>query len=150
MTIATLCLCVLLQQPQVPMAASAGISESTGGIRADIQSSEGLPVAGVKVRLKHRDGRVWATLTDAKGHFQAGGLPPGEYLIESRLTGFKGEACAIQIKAQAWLLGVPKHPVALRATGAKVLHFQGSPTYEGPPTVIQPQKRPELGKIPMH
>jgi hypothetical protein len=150
MTIATLCLSVLLQQPQAPMAASAAISETTGGIRADIQSSEGLPVAGVQVRLKHRDGRVWATLTDGKGHFQAGGLPPGEYQIESRLAGFKGESRAIQIKAQTWLLGVPKHTVALREPGAKVLYFQGPSTYEAPRTLIQPQKRQELGKIPMH
>ena len=150
MTLATLCLCVLLQPPLVPVAASAAISETTGGIRADIQSSEGLPVAGVQVRLKHRDGRVWATLTDGKGHFQAGGLPPGEYQIEARLAGFKGDSCAIQIKAQTWLLGVPKSSVALRETGAKVLHFQGPSTYEVPLAVIQPQKRPELGKIPMH
>jgi Carboxypeptidase regulatory-like domain len=150
MTVPALCLCLLLQQPHAPLAALTSISETTGGIRADIQSSEGLPVAGVQVRLKHRDGRVWATLTDRKGHFQAGGLPPGEYQIESRLAGFKGESCAIQIKSQAWLLGVPTHPSALRKTGAKVLHFQGPSTYETPKAVIQPQKRPELGKIPMH
>ena len=150
MNVPILCLCMLIQQPPSLMTGPAAISETTGGIRADIQSSEGLPVAGVQVRLKHRDGRVWATLTDGKGHFQVGGLPSGEYQIESRLAGFKGESCAIQIKAQTWLLGVPKHPVTLRETGAKVLHFQGPLTYEVPLAVIQPQKRPELGKIPMH
>ncbi len=150
MTVPALCLCLLLLQPHTPVAALATISETTGGIKADIQSSEGFPVVGVEIRLKHRDGRIWTTLTDPKGHFQAGGLPPGEYLIESRLTGFRGESCSIQIKAQAWLLGVPKGLAAPRKPGTRALHFLGPSTYEVAQVLIQPQKRQELGKIPMH
>jgi hypothetical protein len=93
---------------------------------------------------------VWSVLTDDKGHFQAGGLPPGEYQVESHLAGFKGEICPIQIKAQTWLLGVTKGPLAPRETGAKSLRFHGPATYEAAPGLIQLQKRPELGKIPMH
>lgn len=150
MTIATFCLFLLIQQPQVPLPASTSISETTGGIKAEIQTSDGAPVPGVQVRIKHRDGRVWTALTDDKGHFQVGGLPPGQYQIESRLAGFKGETRPIQIQAQAWLLGVPNSPVALREMGAKSLRFHGLGTYESAPGLIQPQKRPELGKIPMH
>ena len=132
------------------MPAPTTLSETTGGIKATVQSTEGLPVPGVQIRLKHQDGRIWTTLTDDLGRFQAGGLPPGEYHIESRLAGFRGELGSIQIKAQAWLLGVPRPPVVDRVAGVKVLRFHGSAVYEYAPGLITPQKRPVLEKIPMH
>ncbi|MDP1830779.1 MAG: carboxypeptidase-like regulatory domain-containing protein [Geothrix sp.] len=150
MTIPALCLCLLLQQPQAPLPASASLSGTTGGIKAAVQTPGGTPVAGVEVRLRHRDGRVWTTLTNEKGHFQAGGLPPGEYQIESRRAGFRGEVCPIQIKAQAWLLGVPKQAGARREPGTKTLRFHGPAIYESGPGLLLSPKRPERGKIPMH
>jgi len=150
MTFPALCLCLLVQQPQPPLPVSASISPTTGGIKAAIQSSAGVPVEGVQIRLKHRDGRVWGTHTDVAGHFMAGGLPPGEYRIESSLAGFRGESGAIQIRAQAWLLGVQTGPRAYEKPGARALHFLGPATYEVPGAQIRPQQRPELGKIPMH
>jgi len=150
MTFPALCVFLLVLPPQPPLPVSSSVSPTTGGIKANIQSSGGVPVAGVQVRLKHRDGRVWGTLTDGQGRFMAGGLPPGEYWMESSLAGFKGESCAIQIKAQAWLLGVPVGPRAYEKPGLRALHFQGPATYEIPGGLIRPQQRPELGKIPMH
>jgi len=152
MSFPVLCLCLLFPPAQASTPAQAPVSDKLGGIKAGIQTSDGAPVAGVLVRIQGRDGRIWATDTDDQGHFQAGGLPPGEYRIESRLAGFQGETCLIQIRAQAWLLGVPRGLSARPRAGAgtRALRFQGPATYEAVPGLIQPQKRPELGKIPMH
>jgi len=150
MTFPPLCVLLLVLQPQPPLPVSSSLSPTTGGIKAGILSSAGVPVEGVQIRLKHRDGRVWGTHTDGKGHFLAGGLPPGEYRIESSLAGFRGESRAIQIKAQAWLLGVQPGPRAYEKPGLRALRFQGPSTYEVPGGLIRPQQRPELGKIPMH
>jgi hypothetical protein len=150
MTFSAVCLYLLLQQPAASMPAATSISVTTGGIKAEVQTAGGAPVVGAILRLKHRDGRVWTALTDGKGHFLAGGLPPGEYVIESSRAGFKGVACTLQIKAGAWLLGVPDSTISPGEKGTKAMRFHGPSTYEYAPSVIQPQKRPELGRIPMH
>lgn len=150
MNLPLLCLCFLLQPQETLIPAPPTISETTGGMKADMRTPEGAPVAGVQVRFKHRDGRVWVAITDAAGHFQAGGLPQGEYRVESRLAGFKGETGTIQIRAQAWLLGVPRNPLARHEAGVKALRFQGTPTYEFAPSAPLFRTRPDIEKIPTH
>jgi len=150
MNLPILCLWLLIQPQETALIAPASISETTGGIKADIRTAGDRPVAGVQIRLRHRDGRVWITATNDKGHFQAGGLPPGEYLVEPRLAGFKGEAGTVQIKAQAWLLGVPRNPLARHDAEAKVLRIYGPSTYEFTPSAPLFRTRPDIEKIPTH
>jgi hypothetical protein len=149
MPLASLCLYLLVQSPAAPLPVSSTISEATGGIRAEIRSGAQVPMAGVLILLKGREGGSWITRTDANGRFLAGGLPPGDYQIECRLPDFKGESRPIQIKAQAWLLGVPAGAASSKPA-AKELRFHGPAIYLTEPSLITPQKRPELGKIPMH
>jgi hypothetical protein len=150
MNLPILCLCLLAQPQGSPQAAPPTLSETTGGLKAEVRTADGIPVAGVQIRLKHRDGRVWVAVTDDKGRFLAGGLPQGEYLVEPRLPGFKGEACTVQIKAQAWLLGIPRNPLARHDAGAKVLRLQGPATYEFAPSAPLFRTRPDIERIPTH
>ncbi len=150
MNVAVLLLCVAAQPAGQPVPALATISATTGGIKAAIQDGKHAPVVAVEVRLKHRDGRRWVATTDARGQFQAGGLPPGDYELSFHRKGYTGAVHTIQIRANAWLLGVLRTSAEGRATGARVLNLVGPPLYEGVVSGLKGAPKAGLEKIPMH
>lgn len=148
---AVLSLCLLLQTQAEPVPASPFISRSVGGIKAGIRDHTGAPVPGVRILLKAPVGRTWVTFSNERGQFKAGSLPPGEYLLELHKEAYPSPIYPkIQIKADAWLLGVPPGPPELRGAGGPRLHVVGPPTYESPSGVIVPYARPTVEKIPTH
>ncbi len=151
MLLAALAPCLLLPATAEPLPARPLLAGSEGGLRAEVRDRQGAPVPGVRILLKHPDGRVWATSTNAQGQFRAGGLPPAEYQVELHKAAYPNLVLPkVRIKANAWLLGMPPAPPELRSTGGRRLSLVGPPTYEAAGTVFAPAARPELGKIPMH
>ena len=151
MLIAALAPCFLLSARAEPMPAHPVLANSEGGLRAEVRDRQGAPVAGVRILLKHPDGRVWATSSNAQGQFRAGGLPPAEYRLELHKAAYPNLVLPrVKIKANAWLLGVPPGPPELQSTGGPRLSLVGPSTYEAAGNVFAPAARPELGKIPMH
>jgi len=146
MPAALLSLCLLLQSAPEPLPTRPVISATEGGLKAEVRDRQGAPVAGVRVLLRHADGRIWATTTNAQGQCQAGGLPPGEYRVELRKETHPSAVYPrLVIRANAWLLGAA--PLA-ELRGPR-LGLVGPPTYEEAPAAIVPLRR-EPGKIPMH
>ncbi|HJW34457.1 MAG TPA: carboxypeptidase-like regulatory domain-containing protein [Holophagaceae bacterium] len=150
MNAVVLLLCMGAQPAGPPVPALATISATTGGIKAAIQDGKQAPVAGVEIRLRHRDGRRWVATTDALGRFRAGGLPPGDYELSCHRKGFEGAILTIQIRANAWLLGVTRTPVEGRSKGARVLNLVGPALYEGGVSGLKGAPKAGLEKIPMH
>jgi len=147
MPAALLSLCLLLQSAPAPLPARPVISSTEGGLKAEVRDRQGAPVPGVRVLLRHADGRTWAALTNAQGQCQAGGLPPGEYRVELRKEAYPLAVYPrLLIRANAWLLGAAPLP---ELRGPR-LSLAGPPTYEeAPGAPIVPLRR-EPGKIPMH
>ena len=140
---------LLLAPPSpVPLQARPTLSQGMGGLKGQVQDVNDRPAPGVKVRLTGLDGRRWVATTDAQGAFQAGDLPPGEYLVDlskgkqSPITSAK-----VLIKPNAWLLGVP---AAAPTAGHPRLRLVGPDTYASPAPLIAPVHRPKTEQIPMH
>lgn len=138
---------LLLQSAPAPLPARAAISSTEGGLKSRVADRQGAPVAGVRVLLRHADGRTWAAITNAQGQCQAGGLPPGEYRVELRREGYPSAVYPrLLIRANTWLLGAAPLP---ELRGPR-LSLMGPATYEeAPGAPIVPLRR-EPGKIPMH
>ena len=101
--------------------------------------------------LTAEDGRRWVASTDALGDFQAGELPPGEYLVELAKARHLGARYPkVPIRANTWLLGVVPRPQEARQPGLPQLRLVGPATYEAPTTLFAPLTRPRTDKIPMH
>ncbi|MFZ1376294.1 MAG: carboxypeptidase-like regulatory domain-containing protein [Geothrix sp.] len=146
MPAAAILLCLLLQSAPEPLPVRPVISQTEGGLKAEVRDRQGTPVPGVRVLLRHLDGRTWAATTNAQGQCQAGGLSPGEYRVELRKEGHPSAVYPrLLIRANAWLLGAPPLP---ELRGPR-LRLAGLPTYEEAPAPIVPLRR-EPGKIPMH
>lgn len=150
MNVAILTLTLLAQPSGKPVPASTTVSGTTGGIKAEVRDAAGAPIAGVQILVKHRDGRAWVAVTDAKGQFKAGGLPPGDYELASHREGFEGEVYPIKIRANAWLLGVARNPADLRPIKGRLMSFFGPDLYEAPATGLKLLRKPGVEKIPMH
>lgn len=142
---------VILAQPHsAPIAARPFISDSLGGIKAEIQDQNGVSVSGVRLSLTGPGGLNWISFTNEKGQFKVGELPPGKYRLEL----FKGKHQSVVypmvlIKANAWLLGVsPTEPERLKARHTQ-LTLVGPPIYEQPGVAVL-RIRPKNEKIPMH
>lgn len=137
----------LLQTAPGPLPALPVISQTEGGLKAEVRDHRGERVPGARILLRGADGRTWAGTTDAQGRCLAGGLPPGEYRLELRREPYPSAVFTrLQIRANAWLLGA--EPVPGRRGPHLVL--VGPPSYEGPPEVPITPLRREPGKIPMH
>ncbi len=146
MPTAAIVLCLLLQSAPEPLPVRPVISQTEGGLKAEVRNRHGAPVPGVRILLRHSDGRTWAATTNGQGQCQAGGLPPGEYRVELRKEGHPSAVYPrLLIRANAWLLGAPPLP---ELRGPR-LRLAGLPTYEEAPAPIVPLRR-EPGKIPMH
>lgn len=151
MTFAALVLCLALPSQADFLPAIPTISGSTGGIKADIRDRHNAPVPGVRILLKHPDGRRWVAFTNEKGHFRAGGLPPGDYQMECRKGTYSNTIDhQVRIKANAWLLGVPPGAPELPGPGGPRIHLVGPPTYEYAPGLLVPATRQQVEKIPTH
>lgn len=139
--------CLLLQSAPAPLPARPVVSTTEGGLKAVVRDHRDAPVPGVRILLRHSDGRTWAATTNAQGQCQAGGLPPGEYRVELRKETYPQAVYPrVTIRANAWLLGAPPLP---ELRGPR-LRLAGPPTYEeAPGAAIVPLRR-EPGKIPMH
>lgn len=151
MTFAAVVLCLSLSSEADLLPALPTVSASTGGIKADIRDRRDAPVPGVRILLKHPDGRRWVTYTNEKGHFQAGGLPPGDYQLECRKETYSNAIDhQVRIKAHAWLLGVPPGAPELPGRGGPRIHLVGPQTYEYAPGLLVPATRQKVEKIPTH
>jgi hypothetical protein len=144
---AVVALSLLLQSAPAPLPARPTISSTEGGLKAEVRDRQGLPVPGVRILLRHADGRAWAATTNAQGQCQAGGLPPGEYRVELHKEAYPSAVYPrLTIRANAWLLGAAPLP---ELRGPR-LGLAGPATYEeAPGAPIVPLRR-EPGKIPMH
>ncbi len=146
-----ICLLTLFSQPSGKvLPAPPTLSATTGGMKAEVRDAAGAPIAGVEIRIKHRDGRIWGALTDAKGRFAAGGLPPGDYQLTCHREGMEGETRAIQIRANAWLLGVAGEPRDLRPSKGRKVRFFGPNRYESPAYLLKSPSGSGVETIPMH
>jgi predicted porin len=85
--IQSLLMLLLLATGSFPASAQTGASLS--GVVTD---SMGATLANVEVRIKNADTRATRTIkTDAAGHFQASGLPAGQFEIRAAKSGFADE-----------------------------------------------------------
>lgn len=151
MLLAAISLCLLAQTQVEPQSAHPGISRSTGGFKAAIHDQHGAPVPGVQVSLKHPDGRLWVATTDNKGQFQAGNLPPADYQLEWHTGTYQSPLHPrVRIKAEAWLLGLPPGPLAMRDMSGPRLHLVGPATYLYASGLSVPYAHQEIEKIPTH
>ncbi len=134
-----------------PLPARPSISAARGGLKGQVHDQKDQPIPGVQVSLRGPDGRRWVATTDGQGIFQAGELPPGEYLVELAKARHLGARYPhVLIKANAWLLGVAPGPHEVHQPGYPQLRLVGPATYESPTALFLPVARPKTEKIPMH
>jgi hypothetical protein len=127
------------------------ISSTTGGIRAKIILSNGMPVAGVALQAIHEDGRSWTTLTSENGEFRIGLLPPGKFTLRYSKDGYEGyQNKWLVVRPGLWLRGAPPCIDGRDTpTGRPNLLLQGSNTYENPNGQGVSWSYEELSKLPI-
>ena len=151
MAAAVLALLLLVASPPALLLTRSTISATTGGLKGQVHDPKDHPVPGAQVSFTGPDGRHWVATTDGQGVFQAGELPPGEYLVELSKARHRGARYPkVLIKAQAWLLGVAPRPSEARPLGQPQLRLLGPATYVAPAAPFVPVTRPKTEKIPMH
>src|SRR5437660_137679 len=87
----------------------------TGSLEGMVVNSEtGEPIAGATVRIINLDtGVPVALLTDSKGRFYKGLLPPGEYTITISARGFKAKECTQPLRVMRSTIAPCFAPAAL-------------------------------------
>ncbi len=151
MAVAVLALILLARSTPAPLPARPSISAATGGLKGQVHDQRDQPVPGAQVSLTGPDGRRWVATTDGQGAFQAGELPPGEYLVElSKARHLGARYPQVLIKAKAWLLGVAPRSNEAPQPSHPQLRLVGPATYATPPALFVPMTRPRTEKIPMH
>lgn len=88
-------LAALLLAIAVPIAAA---TQAQAVLAGPVQDPSGRPLIDATVRISSVSSEaVFETMTDGAGVFELAGMPPGDYMISGRATGFSGQRQRIRV-----------------------------------------------------